>query len=169
MKLNQSIETTCCFSGHRTNKLPWGANEDDPRCMELRRKLRDVIEAVYKAGIRHFVCGMAQGSDLIFCEEVIDFRDYRTDVTIEAAIPCETQCKNWPEHTRNRYYRLVSQCDAETLLQTMYTSDCMLRRNRYMVDKSSVLIAVYDGTVGGTMQTVRYAKRQGLEIITIAP
>lgn len=41
----------------------------------------------------------------------------------------------------------------------------MLRRNRYMVDRSSLLIAVYDGTPkGGTMNTLAYCRAKGLEI-----
>ena len=36
-----------------------------------------------------------------------------------------------------------------------------------MVDSSSVLIAAYDGRSGGTMSTMLYAMRQGLEIIEI--
>lgn len=169
MKLIESKDITCCFSGHRSYKLPWGVNEDSPRCIMLKDKLKAVIEAVYSSGIRHFICGMAEGCDLIFCEAVISLREYRPDVTIEAAIPCETQCKNWSEQTRNKYYRLVSQCDTETLVQATYTRDCMNKRNIYMVDHSSVLIAVFNGTLGGTMQTINYAKRQQLEIITITP
>ena len=45
----------------------------------------------------------------------------------------------------------------------------MLRRNRYMVDRSSRLIAVYDGMLGGTMYTLTYAMKQGLDIITLDP
>jgi uncharacterized phage-like protein YoqJ len=45
----------------------------------------------------------------------------------------------------------------------------MLKRNRYMVDHSSVLIAVFDGVLGGTMQTINYARKKGLEIIEIRP
>lgn len=169
MEQLKSRAITCCFSGYRPSKLPWGNNEDDPRCIELRDKLRDVLAAVYGAGVRHFICGMALGSDLLFCREVIELRNYRDDVTLEAAIPCETQCINWSEKDRNIYYKLVSQCDVETLLQTAYTEDCMIKRNRYMVNCSSVLIAVFDGSFGGTMQTVGYAKKQGLEIIKLSP
>ena len=43
----------------------------------------------------------------------------------------------------------------------------MLRRNRYMVDHSALLIAVYDGMLGGTMYTLSYAMKQGLEIVTL--
>lgn len=160
---------TCCFSGYRPSKLPWGNNENDPRCIELKKRLRDVIEAVYGAGIRHFICGMARGSDLAFCKEVIEFRNYRDDVTLEAAIPCEAQCESWSEQERNLYYNLVSQCDVETILQGAYTSNCMQKRNQYMVDSSSLLIAVFDGMFGGTMQTVNYAQKKGVKIIELAP
>ena len=43
----------------------------------------------------------------------------------------------------------------------------MMRRNRYMVDNAAVLIAVYNGSPGGTRNTMLYAMRQGLEIIEI--
>ena len=41
----------------------------------------------------------------------------------------------------------------------------MLRRNRYMVDRSVRLIAVYNGVPkGGTFQTLQYAMKKGLSI-----
>ncbi len=32
-------ETTCCFSGHRPPRLPWGSNEADPRCLALKARM----------------------------------------------------------------------------------------------------------------------------------
>lgn len=160
---------TCCFTGHRPTKLPWRENENDPRCIELKRKLFDIVEALYTSGIRKFICGMAPGCDLYFCEAVIKLRKEHENIIIEAAIPCETQADTWPEATRNRYFDLVHRCDIETLLQRQYTKDCMLKRNMYMVDNSSVLVAVFDGTLGGTMHTINYARKKGLEIIEMRP
>lgn len=160
---------TCCFTGHRPEKLPWRYNENDSRCIALKRKIYDIIEAVYLSGVTHFICGMAKGCDMYFCEAVIELRDEYPNITLEAAIPCETQALGWSETDRNRYYYLASQCDDETMLQRAYSPDCMLKRNMYMVDNSSVLIAVYSGSFGGTMQTVNYARRRGLEIISIDP
>lgn len=160
---------TCCFSGYRPNKLPWRFNEDDERCIHLKTKLFDVVYALYKSGIRHFICGMALGSDTYFCEAVLKLRDKFDDVTIEAAIPCEEQAKRWTEPQRDRYFYLVQQCDSEHIVNYQYTSTCMVDRNRYMVDNSSVIVTVYDGQFGGTMQTVSYAQSRGLEIIQIAP
>ncbi|HPS76246.1 MAG TPA: DUF1273 domain-containing protein, partial [Oscillospiraceae bacterium] len=55
---------TCCFTGHRIAKLPWRSNENDPRCIALKERLAAVTEAVYESGVRHFICGMANGCDL---------------------------------------------------------------------------------------------------------
>ena len=54
-------------------------------------------------------------------------------------------------------------------MQRHYDKGCMLRRNRYMVDRSSRLIAVYDGLLGGTMYTVSYAMKQGLKVVLLDP
>lgn len=160
---------TCCFSGHRPEKLPWGTDEASAGCVKLKKKIYDAAEALYRAGIRHYICGMARGCDMYFAEAILRLRSEHPDITLEAAIPCETQARDWNETERNRYFRIAHMCDYETLLQSVYTRDCMVKRNKYMADRSSILIAVYDGTLGGTMQTVNYAKKQGLEIIEIRP
>ena len=43
----------------------------------------------------------------------------------------------------------------------------MMRRNRYMVDASRILIAAFDGRPGGTARTLGYAARRKLEIIQL--
>jgi uncharacterized phage-like protein YoqJ len=158
---------TCCFTGHRAAKLPWRFDERDPRCTLLKIKIADAAEAVHFSGVRHFICGMANGCDLYFCEAVIALRTEKSDITLEAAIPYAGQADSWPPELRDRYRRLLAACDFETLICRSYTPDCMQRRNHYMVDSSSVLIAAYDGKPGGTMNTMLYAIRRGLKIIEI--
>lgn len=159
--------TTCTFTGHRENKLPWRGNEDDARCLKLKQLIYDAVEAVWQSGVRHYVCGMANGCDFYFAEAVLALRAEHPEVTLEAAIPCEGQSARWTAAQRRRYDRLVSACDYCTIIQKDYTPDCMLRRNRYMVDASAVLIAAYNGSPGGTRSTLLYAMRQGLQIIEL--
>ena len=161
------IETTCCFTGHRPKKLPWGENEQDARCLVLKDRLARSLENAYQAGMRHFMCGMALGADFYFCDAVLALRERRSGVTLEACIPCEEQAARWRERDRQRYFELVRRCDQETLIQRHYDWGCMLRRNRYMVDRSSMLIAVYDGMLGGTMYTLEYAMKRGLETVIL--
>ena len=80
--------SACSFTGHRPGKLPWGMNEADPRCQNLKKRLWDAVEGAYQEGIRHFICGMALGCDLFFAEEVLRLRQMHPEVTLEAAIPC---------------------------------------------------------------------------------
>ena len=159
--------TTCCFTGHRPNKLPWRDDETDPCCVALKEAIRRELEKAYNRGYRHFICGMAQGCDLYFCEAAQALRDSRPGVTVEAAIPCETQADKWPQPDRERYERLVGLCDFETMVQRHYDRGCMLRRNRYMVDRSSLLIAAFDGSSGGALYTAAYAMKRGVEVVVI--
>lgn len=164
----RSRRESCCFTGHRPEKMPWSYDESDPRCLALKRRITDAVETAYEEGFRHFLCGMALGCDLYFCESVLALRDHCPDVTLEAAIPCPTQANAWPPSQRERYERLVSACDVETVVSTRYTRFCMHRRDRYMVDRSALLIAAFDGTSGGTRYTVNYAMKQGLAIVDLA-
>ena len=88
-------------------------------------------------------------------------------MTLEAAIPCPTQADGWSAAQRERYRRILEQCDYETMVQEHYTRECMQRRNRYMVDHSDLLIAVHDGLPGGTRYTIEYALRRGVNIIDV--
>ncbi len=160
---------SCCFSGHRPGKLPWGNQENDERCLRLKERLYDAVLMAYDEGYRHFICGMAQGCDMYFCEAVLQLREVHAEVSLEAAVPCPTQANGWSREQRERYQRLLAQCDYETVVQQEYTPDCMQRRNRYMVDHASLLIAVHEGLPGGTRRTIEYAMRRGLDIVDIPP
>ena len=160
-------EVTCCFTGHRPEKLPWKWDEEDPRCLDLKERLRSEVERAYEDGFRHFICGMARGADFYFAETVLALGQERPGVTLEAAIPCEEQAARWRESDRERYFALVEQCDLETMVQRHYDQNCMRRRNRYMVDRSTRLIAVYDGMLGGTMYTLNYAMNHGVDVVIL--
>lgn len=158
-------DITCCFTGHRPSRLPWGNNEDDPRCLRLKDYLCSTIFQAYEQGYRHFICGMAQGADLYFCEAVLALRSLHPEITLEAAIPFLGQADHWPLSDRQRWNALLLQCNFETVVQHHYSKGCMNRRNRYMVDHSSLLIAVYDGVPhGGTRNTLYYALRKDLQV-----
>ncbi len=152
---------TCCFTGHRPHKLPWGSNETDERCIQFKHRLFEAVSDAYTEGYRRFMCGMAIGCDTWFCETLLEMKPFCPELYIQAVLPCETQANRWTERDRSRYFSLLPRCDEVTTLQTAYTADCMTRRNIYMVDRSGLVMAAFDGSFGGTMQTVNYAVRQG--------
>ncbi len=62
----------------------------------------------------------------------------------------------------------MEQANKVVYISQKYTPDCMLRRNRHLVDYSSVCICYLNKTTGGTAYTVKYAQKCGLQIINIA-
>jgi len=163
----ESRQLKCAFTGHRENKLDPQWSESSAICASLKQQIYDTIENLYESGISYFICGMAHGCDLYFAEAVLKFKENHPDVQLEAAIPYAGQADRWSGPIKKRYDAVLNSCCTQTILQQYYTRDCMMRRNRYMVDNASVLIAVYNGSPGGTRNTILYAMRQGLEIIEI--
>lgn len=158
---------SCCFTGHRASKLPWGFNEQDMRCVEFKEKLLAVIGAVYESGVTHFICGMANGCDMYCAEAVIKLKESCPDITLEAAVPYDGQESRWSTDLKQRYHDIIINCDSVNIISNKYTSFCMMQRNKYMVDNSSILIACYDGKYGGTWNTIKYAMDRDKEIIQI--
>lgn len=161
---------TCAFTGHRPQNLPFRFNESDKRCIALKKQLRKlIVQLIEQHSVTHFISGMAIGVDMYAAEIVLDLKAEYPHITLEGAIPCETQAAKWSESLRDRYFKIAEQCDKETMLQTQYTPNCMQKRNRYMVDQADVLLAVWDGTPSGTGSTVKYAKTQGRTVWIIHP
>lgn len=72
--LNKNItivnKKTICFTGHRPKSLPWGKNEDDERCIQLKLILKKKLIEFIENGFDTFLCGMALGFDTI-CVEIL--------------------------------------------------------------------------------------------------
>lgn len=159
-----------CFTGHRSQKLPWGFNEQDERCVRMKAALKAEIIRTLEEGYRTFFCGMALGFDMICAETVLELKEQYDGITLIGALPCWTQSKKWIEKEQRRYDALLHRLDGVRCIHEEYNGpECMLERNRYMVDNSSVLIALFNGRVGGTKFTVDYAYKKGLEVRIIEP
>lgn len=160
-------EITCCFTGHRPVKLPWGMRETDPRCIALKEQISATLDGIYESGYRHFICGMAIGCDTYFAEAVLALKQQHDDVTLEAAIPCDDQSDKWNRSQREKYADLISRCDLVTYVSHVYSPGCMMKRNEYMIDASSLLLACFNGRSSGTMNTILYAERSGVRTIIL--
>ena len=161
---------TACFTGHRPQTITYLWDETSAQSLELISKIQKaIIHLIDNEGVTHFISGMALGVDMIAAEIVLELKSKYPEITLECALPCETQASRWSEKYRDRYFNIIEVSDKETLLQTHYTADCMHKRNRYMVDRSDYVIAVWDGSPSGTGKTVMYAKERNKEILQIKP
>lgn len=167
--LSMWSSTTACFTGHRCEKLPWGYNEKDIRCLKMKKRVRNEIEFAISNGYRHFISGMALGFDMICAEIVLELKEIYPYITLECAIPYKGQSNMWSEIYKKRYNNILLQADKVRCIYTHFVRGCMHERNRYMVNNSSMIIALYSGLSGGTKYTLNYALKQGLIQIVINP
>lgn len=146
---------TCCVTGHRD--IP--AEQMD----RIRDLLRREILAAIADGCTHFISGFAAGADLLFAEIVVELKE-TYPITLEAAIPYPGRMKA-PDKT---FQGLIRCCDTVKIHADSYSKDCYMRRNRYMVDQSQRVLAVYDGRpTGGAAATVRYARGKDVRVVWV--
>ena len=157
----------CAFSGHRPHRLPWGTDELDPRCGALKLRMEQELRRLAEKGTAVFLCGMARGCDMYFAEAVLALKREFSPLQLWAVLPCRSQTDRWPEPDRRRHEALCRASQRIILLQEEYSSDCMLRRNRWLAEHADCLLTVYDGGPGGTGWTVRAARRRGVPVIAL--
>ena len=58
------------FTGYRPQKMPFGFDEGDARCIDFKKRLRNTIENFIWQGYRHFISGGAMGMDMYAAEIV---------------------------------------------------------------------------------------------------
>lgn len=160
----------CAFTGHRLKSFPWKYNEAAPDCVLLKEILAEQIKTLVGRGVTDFLSGMAQGVDLWCAQIVLGLKEKNPALRLHCILPCEGQEVKWPVAERERYHSILRQADEVVYVSRAYHSGCMLERNRYMVDRVSILLAVYNGSQrSGTGATVRYAQKQGRDVIIIDP
>ena len=150
-------EQTCCFTGHRPQKLHMPEEE-------VCQGLLGAVMQAYEDGYRTFITGMAMGVDIWAGEAVLKLKEEYPDIRLIAAVPYPGQERNFPLEWKTKYAKLLAQCDQAEILSTEYRKGVFHSRDRWMVDHSSRIIAVYNGEPGGTAMTISYAKKEGLEL-----
>ena len=154
----------CCFTGHRY--FPWSDNIDHPRYRALLEELEKAIDLALAKGATHFICGNAVGVDTWAAELVLKKKRTHPEIFLEIALPFAGHNADEPAcQAVQRQADLV-----HVVGKSKYRKAAFSERNRYMVDHSDFLIAVYmeSHPSSGTAKTMEYAKRQGLMLIKIS-
>lgn len=164
------------ITGHRPNGLPreYGYNLNNDAWTKLKEYIEVTIEECYKYATQNeeltLVTGMALGVDTVFWEVAAKLRKSNKNIRIEAALPFIGQEKKWTEESQKQYKQMLSESNKVTIVsEGGFATYKMMARNRYMVNKSDIVIAVICKETGGTAQCVKYAKEHNKVVIEINP
>ena len=157
------LDNTVCFSGHRPEKLPFKGDPSNPQVRILMSKLFLEIDQSIKKGYTTFISGMAKGVDIWVARYVIEKKESNPSLKLICAIPYKGFGESWRGVDRWDFEWIKDKADEIIYICESYFPYCMKKRNEYMVDHSSKLIAVVGDYSSGTGQTIRYAMKKGLE------
>lgn len=153
-------------TGHRPNKL-YGYNLNNEKNLELKEKLKKIL---IDNKCTEAITGMALGVDTIFALAVLELKDEGYNIKLHCAIPCRNHSSKWIKESVDLYNDILSKADVVKLVtDETYKPYLMQVRNEYMVDLADKIIAVWDGSSGGTANCVKYAQKKNKEIIRIIP
>lgn len=153
---------TIAVTGHRPDKLN---GEYDMRGPTSRMIYNELDKIVGQISPSQMISGMALGVDMIFANVAINRK-----IPFIAAIPFEGQESKWPESSQRTYRKMLSYAtEIKYVCSPGYAGWKMQKRNEWMVNNCDVLIAVWNGTKGGTFNCVNYAVDKGKDIRRIDP
>jgi len=147
----------CCFTGHRPDKMEFGEKEIKPL-------LEKAIDEAISKGFVTFITGMAMGTDIWAAEIVLDRRKKNNDLHLICALPHPGFESRRSFVEKMRFSKIIKNADLVKEINNHYFTGCYQVRNEWMVDRSNLVIAVFNGQKSGTKNTVDYAKKQGLTI-----
>ena len=159
---------TVAFTGYRPEKLPFREG-DGVEYLRFRKTLFSVIKRLCELGYDEFITGVAMGFDTWVAEDVLALKQEFPAVKLLCAVPFPEQAGKWSRADKLRRERIIESADSVTVTSPEYSKSCFFTRNRYMVDRSDVVVCCFDGQKGGTAYTVDYARKRGLAIVQINP
>ena len=158
---------TVCGTGHRPNDLPaeYGYNYNSDGWRAIISRIKRIVT---KNNVDVVITGMALGFDTALALAVLELKDEGSSVELWAYVPCKNQEKMWVKESQELYQSILKRCDKIKIISEVYTRECMLERNKRMVDDSRAVIALYNGkTHGGTYHCVNYAQKKNRKILNL--
>lgn len=138
-------------------------------CGEADEALRHVVRDLHERGFSRFLCGMSWGFDLAAGCVVAELREELPYIDLVAVEPFAGFRELFSDEDGELYDRVLAAA-TEHIVVSEEEMGAYMRRNDYLVDNASVVVAWWDHEPhGGTAYTVRRARRHKVETINLYP
>ena len=159
---NETRGKTVCFTGHRQLQEP---------AVEVEQRVTRTVESLIQKGYLYFGAGGARGFDALASEVVLKLKETYPQIHLILVLPFDEQYsheRNWTRAEVEQYRALKQRASKVVVLAAGYSSGVYYRRNRHLVDHSSICVAYMTRANSGTSYTVNYARAKRLEVVNIA-
>lgn len=109
------------------------------------------------------ISGMALGWDTAVAEAAL-----MLGLPLTCAVPFKGQEEKWPPEQQTMYRAILSKArEVETVNPGGFEFWKMHARNKWMVDRADHMLAIWDGSKGGTCRCIEYADRKNVPITNL--
>ena len=150
----------CCFTGHRPDKLTRSEEQ-------ITKDLTAAIDNAISDGYRTFISGMAMGVDIWAVRFVLEKKTVLPGLHLICALPFPGFGDRWSSQWSDVYNEIIRQADLVKSISQSFSYASYQKRNEWMVNHSGRVIAVYNGSAGGTRNTVEYAQQKKVSCILL--
>lgn len=152
------------FTGHRPDKLKDPDKEKKLLEKKLKASLGDLTQHQY-------VVGGAPGFDTLALELLLSLGIQKENITIAVPFRGFEKFAGYNHQTENtRVYQFNNTCGVKVIevggADGSYAQKCF-KRNQYLVDEAEIIFTNWNGSTGGTANTLKLAKKKGIEIVNI--
>jgi len=143
-------------TGHRSEKIGYHKYTQD--------KLLNLTTLVLsKVKPDKVISGVALGFDTAFALAAIEL-----NIPFIAAVPFSGQELKWRKSDQVRYHDILSKAEKVIIVSAGgFESYKMQVRNEWMVDNCNIVLALWNGSKGGTANCIDYANRKGKKVVNL--
>ena len=132
---------------------------------EIKPLLEKAIDEAIADEYVTFITGMAMGTDIWAAEIVLERKKANKDLHLIRALPHPNFESRRSITEKMRFNKIIKKADLVKEINDHYFTGCYQVRNEWMVDRSNLVIAVFNGKKSGTKNTVDYGKRKGVKVL----
>ncbi len=158
--MSDNYSNVCCFTGHRPERLEMPQKK-------VIRWLNEQVEQAISDGYTKFISGMQRGVDIWAAEAVLRCKKEKPELKLIAACAFDGMENRWDKCWQDRYNSILKESEEVHYIGSYPSRASFFKRDEWMVDHSNRVIGVYTGAPGGTLKTINYAKKKGLEVVLI--
>ena len=160
----------CAVIGQPPMRFPWGFDEEDKGCQNLKLALAQKIMELRQQDVTRFAVVADCGIGLYAGEIVNALRQSDDELMLFVVTPHEEQATKWAPYLRERYFKLLADCTIMEAASLCKTSECEYDAYRRIIGYADMVLSVYDPALArgdAVDRAMEYAGRKRLPIINL--
>lgn len=138
-------ENTCAVVCSSPLYFPWGYDEEDERCQEMKFILQQEIFHFYTKGVCQFSVAVDSGFGLYSAEIINNLCQKISGMELICYLPYEEQATKWSPDLRGRYFDALAKCSNLFYVDQHYSPGCRYKAKLAALEAATHAVVVHNG------------------------